>query len=163
VNHGDSSRVVEARCRARAVGKGGAATACERCDNTKGRHESDAVIVPVSHDDHAARGNHGDSPREREARGCARAVGKSVTAAARERRDDAKRRHKPYSMVPMVNHDENATRRDHGDSCRALEARVSTSAIGEAISTARERCGNAKWRHKTNSVIVRVSHDDHAA
>jgi hypothetical protein len=53
-NYGDSSWMIEARARACAISKGGIAAARKRRDETEGRHEPDAVVAVLSHNDNAA-------------------------------------------------------------------------------------------------------------
>jgi hypothetical protein len=57
IENGDASRGAEARGRANAVEKAGAASARERRDNAQGRHEPDAVARLIGHDKRSAPGD----------------------------------------------------------------------------------------------------------
>ena len=83
-DHCDSTWEVEGCRRASSIAEGVVGVACERCDDAEGRHEADAVVPRVGHNDHATRGDHSDSVWIVESCGGARAVCKAAVAS-RER------------------------------------------------------------------------------
>ena len=163
-DHRNSERLVEAGSRARAVSECSAATARKRRDNTEGRHEPDAMVELVCHDDHATRGDHSDSEWLVEARSRTRAVGKTSATAARERCDNAQGRHKTDAVIDNFGNDDHAARRDHSDSGRLVEAGGRARTVGKrGIAAASERRDDAEGCHETDAVVIPISHDDHAA
>jgi hypothetical protein len=106
-DHRNSDRGPEACGRACTVSKRSASAARKRCDDAEGCHEPDAMILRVGHNDHAARGDHGDSYRLVEACGRARAVGITAIAACK-RCDDAQERNEPDAVVKGVGNDNHA-------------------------------------------------------
>jgi hypothetical protein len=137
--------------RARSVGEGGSAAARKRRDDASGRHKPNAMIASVGHNDHAARGDHGNSERVVESCGRARrTVGESSSVAARKRRDDAEGRHEPDAIVVHVGNNSDAARGDNSDSRRAVKACSRACAVGE--------CGAAAPRERHDDAAVRRRH-----
>lgn len=100
-----NSRRVDTHGRTYAAGKGAVAAAHKCRYNAKRCNETNAVVIPISHNNNLSKGNYGHSPRTIEARVCARAIHKRAIAAARERGDDATRvGNEPNPVVAAVGH-----------------------------------------------------------
>ena len=83
----------------------------ERDDDARdGVHKPDAVVVPVCHNNQAARGGHGDSCRVVEVRCRAEAVRVSSFLAFARKRGDGIRGgvHEPDAVVVHIGHNDNA-------------------------------------------------------